>query len=202
MYPMGSSSRWWLNLDSSASPAYQGARQLKPTQVCNYTSSKRFDAWKRRKSMPEQLNQKTQGLTYLPEFNIVIFALLLNFPWEFLQVPFFEGMPTVEHWQGVKSCTQASIGDAVIMLVAFWCVAAFAGRYWLLRPKFAHIGSLVAVGVGITILIEKLAVSGGWVQSWSYSEQMLTAFGIGITPVLQWIVLPPLTIWFCKRQLV
>ncbi len=112
--------------------------------------------------MPEQLNQETQGLTYLPEFNIVIFALLLNFPWEFLQVPFYGGMPTAEHGQGVKSCTQATIGDAVIMLVAFWCVAAFAGRYWLLRPKFAHIGSLVAVGVGITILIEKLAVSGGW----------------------------------------
>ena len=151
--------------------------------------------------MPEQLNQETQGLTYLPEFNIVIFALLLNFPWEFLQVPFFEGMATAEHWQGVKSCTQATIGDAVIMLVAFWCVAAFAGRYWLLRPKFAHIGSLVAVGEGITIVIEKLAVSGVWVQSWSYSERMFTAFCIGITPVLQWIVLPPLTIWFCKRQL-
>ena len=94
-----------------------------------------------------------------------------------------------------------TIGDAVIMRVAFWCVAAFAGRYWLLRPKLAHIGSLVAVGVGITILIEKLAVSGGWVQGWSYSERMFTAFGIGITPVLQWIILPPLTIWFCKRQL-
>ena len=44
--------------------------------------------------MSEQLSQETRGLTYLPEFNIVIFALLLNFPWEFLQVPFYGGMPT------------------------------------------------------------------------------------------------------------
>ena len=61
-----------------------------------------------RKSMPEQLSQGPRGLTYLPEFNIVIFALLLSFPWEFLQVPFYGGMPAAEHWQGVKSCTQAS----------------------------------------------------------------------------------------------
>ncbi len=151
--------------------------------------------------MPEQLSPRIRGLTYLPEFNVVIFAFLLNFPWEFLQVPFYGGMPSAEHWQGVKSCAQATIGDAVIMLVAYWCVAGFAGRYWLLQPKLVHIGSLVAVGVGITVLIEKLAVSGSWVQGWSYSERMLMAFGVGITPVLQWIVLPPLTIWFCKRQL-
>ena len=149
----------------------------------------------------EPLSQEPQGLTYLPEFNIVVFAILLNFPWEFLQVPFYAGMPTADHWQGVKSCTQATLGDAVIMLVAYWCVAVVAGRYWLLRPKIAHIAALVAVGVGITIVIEKLAAAGAWVQGWSYSERMLTAFGIGIAPVLQWVILPPLTVWFCKRQL-
>jgi hypothetical protein len=151
--------------------------------------------------MPEQLSEQSQSLTYWPEFNIVIFALLLNFPWEFLQVPFYSGMPTAEHWQGVKTCTQATFGDAIIMLVAYWCVAAVAGRYWLLKPRIVHIASIVAVGVTITILIEKLAVSGAWVAGWSYSERMFTAFGIGLTPVLQWIILPPLTIWFCKRQL-
>lgn len=104
--------------------------------------------------MHAQLSHGSQGLTYWPECNIATFALLLNFPWEFLQVPFYGGMPTAEHWQGVKSCTQATIGDAVIMLVAYWCVAAFAGRYWLLRPKIVHVISPVAVGVGITILIE------------------------------------------------
>ncbi len=151
--------------------------------------------------MPGQLSHYSRALTYWPEFNIVVFAVLLNWPWEFLQVPFFIGMPAAEHWQGVKTCTRATFGDAVIMLVAYWSVAAVAGRYWLLRPRFVHIASLVAVGVAITVVIEKLAVSGAWVQGWSYSAQMPTAFGIGLTPVLQWIILPPLTVWFCKRQL-
>lgn len=31
-------------------------------------------------------------ITRLLEFSIAVFALLLNYPWEFLQVPLFEGM--------------------------------------------------------------------------------------------------------------
>lgn len=143
------------------------------------------------------------GLTYLPEFNIAVFAVLLNFPWEFLQVPFFSGMPAAEHWDGVVTCTRATLGDAVIMLVAYECVSLRAGRYWLLRPTWSRVGSFVAAGLVITVVIEKLAVSGLWMGGWSYAERMVIVplLGVGLTPVLQWLLLPPLAIWFSRRQL-
>lgn len=46
-----------------------------------------------------------------PEFNVVLFGLLVNLPWEFLQVPFFRGMETALHWAAVKECTAAAAGE-------------------------------------------------------------------------------------------
>lgn len=49
------------------------------------------------------------GILELPEFNVLLFAFLLNFPWEFLQVPFFRDMPAMDHWEAVRVCTQATV---------------------------------------------------------------------------------------------
>ena len=54
----------------------------------------------------------------LPEVNIAIFAFLLNFVWEFWQVPFFEGMPTAPHWEAIKFCTSATVGDVALALLS------------------------------------------------------------------------------------
>jgi hypothetical protein len=47
-------------------------------------------------------------------------------------VPFFEGMADAPHWEGVKFCTRATVGDTAIALIAFWGAAAVAGsRDWI-----------------------------------------------------------------------
>lgn len=153
--------------------------------------------------MPHDKVLPRNGLTYSPEFNIVVFAVLLNLPWEFLQVPFFAGMPSADHWSGVKTCARATLGDAVIMLVAYWGVALRAGRYWLARYRPVHVAAFVGIGVGITIAIERLALAGVWMDGWSYAETMLVVplLNVGVTPLLQWLVLPPIALWFSKRQM-
>jgi hypothetical protein len=150
-----------------------------------------------------QLRSAYSSITYSPEFNIAIFAMLLNWPWEFLQVPFFSEMQVAQHWEGVKTCTRATLGDTVIMLIAYWGVAVRQGRYWLLMPNFSNVAAFTGLGLAITIAIEKLAVSGLWMDGWSYSARMVLVpvLQVGLSPVLQWILLPPLAIWFCKRQL-
>lgn len=138
----------------------------------------------------------------LPELNVAIFAFLLNFVWEFWQVPFFRGMPTAPHWQGVKTCTVATLGDVGIALVAFWAVAAASrSRAWVIDPSAGEVGGFVAVGLAITIV-------GEWVftevlHQWAYASSMptLPLLGTGLTPVLQWMLLPPLIVWFVHRQL-
>lgn len=138
----------------------------------------------------------------LPELNVAVFAFLLNYPWEFLQVPFFAGMATAPHWDAVKFCTRATLGDAGIALVAFWAVAAAVrSRAWVLEPSLRAVLGFVAVGVTITVAFEWLATEV--LHRWAYapSMPMLPLLGTGLFPVLQWTVLPPLIVWFVRRQI-
>lgn len=143
-------------------------------------------------------------VTSLPEFSVVVFAFLLNFPWEFLQTPLFQRMVDAPHWEAVKICSTAALGDAVIMLAAYWVVAIVRGaRDWIVNPTRATVASFCGLGVMVTIGIERLAVSGRWVQAWTYSDAMplVPGIGVGASPLVQWLVLPPLVVWFVRRQL-
>ena len=140
----------------------------------------------------------------LPEFTVLLFAFLLNYPWEFIQAPLFEGMAGAPHWDAVMTCTQAAVGDAVIMLIAYWIVAGLGqGRAWPAAPAGRDLILLVAAGVGITAIIEVLALNGWWITQWSYSAAMpvLPGLGVGLVPLLQWVVLPPLVALLVRGQL-
>ena len=139
-----------------------------------------------------------------PEFSVFVFALLLNYPWELIQAPLFEGMAAAPHWEAVKVCTRATFGDGIIMLIAFWAVAvAVRSRRWLLNPRAWQVAAFIAVGVLITIVLEHFATrSSHPLWGWEYSSLMptLPVLGTGLTPLLQWIMLPGLVLWFSRRQ--
>ena len=145
------------------------------------------------------------ALTNLPEFNVFVFALLLNYPWELIQAPLYEGMAAARHWEAVKVCTRATLGDGAIMLLAYWVVAAAKrNRWWLLHPMAFERASFVAVGATVTIVLESLATQSDHAQwGWRYAEAMpiVPGIGVGLSPLLQWIILPLLLLWFVQRQL-
>ena len=146
--------------------------------------------------------QSQSGFAGIPELNVAVFSFLLNFVWEMWQIPFFASAPGDPHWVGVVACTRATFGDASISVVAFWCVAALArSRWWILDASPSQVAAFVAVGVVITIILEALAT--GPLERWSYAPLMptLPVLGTGVIPLLQWMLLPPLTIWFVRRQL-
>jgi hypothetical protein len=148
---------------------------------------------------------RRQGLRIvlsLPELNIVLFAFLLNFVWEMLQIPFFRGMTQAPHWDALLICLQATLGDVGIALAAFWTIAWLGrDRHWPTRPRPAQIAAFALVGLLITTAFEWLATQV-W-SLWSYSGlmPMIPFLGVGLVPLLQWIVLPPVVIWFVHRQL-
>lgn len=138
----------------------------------------------------------------LPELNIGIFAFLLSFPWEMLQSPFFQGMTTARHGEAVRICTLATLGDVGLMLVNFWIVAwVGGGRRWPLEPTVARVAGFTGLGLAATILFEILATQV-W-HRWHYSSLMPTIpmLEVGLIPLLMWGVLPPLFLWFVRRQL-
>jgi hypothetical protein len=137
-----------------------------------------------------------------PETNVALFAFLLNLPWELAQVPLFAGMPNAQHWTAVLTCGRATLGDGVVALVAFWAVAlAVWARAWVLAPTRGQVAGFVAVGVLITVVMERLAT--GPLGRWAYADAMpvVPVLEVGLSPLLQWIALPPLIVWFVRRQL-
>ena len=90
------------------------------------------------------------------------------------------------------------------MLAACWALAAARGnRNWIAMPDTAAVLLFSALGVLITVIIERLALAGFWIDSWTYSAAMpiVPGIGVGLSPLLQWGVLPPLVVWFVKRQI-
>lgn len=141
-------------------------------------------------------------LSISPEFNVVLFGFLLSYPWEFLQTPFYLNMAQAKHWSAVKLCSLAAMGDAIIMLLAFWLAAAFGRtRQWLLEPHARDVSVFMTFGVTATIVIEWVAARADW--GWRYSEMMpvVPVFGVGWVPLLMWLILPLIVIWFCRRQI-
>ena len=144
------------------------------------------------------------ALTGSPEFNLAMFALLLNFAWEILQAPLYVGMADLPHAQATVACLQATVGDMVIMLIAHGAVAVAArSRRWIVAASGWQLALFSAIGVAITGAIEWLATRGHWLQTWNYEPAMplLPGTGIGLAPLLQWVVLPLLTVWLVRRQL-
>jgi hypothetical protein len=142
------------------------------------------------------------SLPSTPEFNVLVFSFLLNLAWEVWQGPFFQGMADQPYWLGVKACTQTTFGDAGIALAAFWVTAFFATtRSWIMQPSRSDIAIFIGVGLVATIIFESLAI--GVLERWAYSDAMprLPVIGTGLLPLLQWLVIPPLVLWFVRRQI-
>ena len=137
-----------------------------------------------------------------PEFGVAVFSFLLHFVWEYLQAPTYAGMAELPHWEGVKLCTSATFGDVGFALTAFWAASAVArSRYWLVAPRLLHMLVYMVVGITLTVGFEFYYTQIS--MRWTYSDLMplVPPFGTGLSPLLQWLVTPPLVLWFTARQL-
>lgn len=129
-----------------------------------------------------------------------LFAFLLHFVWEMLQVPAYRGMSDARHWDAVKLCLRATLGDVGLTLLAYGATAAASRRRWWLDSMTATtLGGFVAIGLVLTILLEALNVYA--LHRWAYALGSQMILGVGITPLVQWVVLPPLTLWLAWRHL-
>lgn len=131
---------------------------------------------------------------------MAVFSFLLHFVWEFIQAPTYAGMVEMPHWDGIKMCTSATFGDVGFALTAFWLTALLArSRDWIWKPRAWQVLVFSAVGIGLTIGFEYYYTQIS--LRWTYSDLMplVPPFGTGLSPLLQWIVVPLLVIWFTQR---
>ncbi|MDZ4134609.1 MAG: hypothetical protein U1D06_03305 [Paracoccaceae bacterium] len=135
-----------------------------------------------------------------PETDLLILSFPMHFTWEFLQAPLFSSMQAATHMDGIRICLQAALGDMGIVLAAYWAVSILTGtRQWVSRPSRRAIVVWLVVGLAITIGIEFFSTE--IIGRWNYGASMprLPLIGTGIAPLLQWIVVPMLVLWYMRR---
>ena len=127
----------------------------------------------------------------------------LNLLWEIAQLPLYtlwsEGSPAFIAY-AVIHCT---LGDVAIgtlaLLIALIATRARAVQAWRWRQVALF---LVIPAVGYTALSEWInTIARG---SWAYSALMpivsLGGFELGLSPLAQWLVIPPIALWLARRR--
>ncbi len=82
-----------------------------------------------------------------------------------------------------------TLGDVLILLGAFWATAALfrSWRWPVTRSRLARV-FFTLFGLGYTIWSEWFNASVR--DSWAYAPEMPQVLGIGLSPILQWLVVP------------
>ncbi|WP_019531447.1 hypothetical protein [Dasania marina] len=147
--------------------------------------------------MTRDTNIKIKAIVLLPVVGVT--AFLFHFVWEMWQAPFYQGMSESSHWSSVILCSRASLGDAFIAMFAYLLVAWVSRNFaWIYKMKMGWCRIYIAIGLVITLILEYLATEV--FDRWQYSEIMpqLWGLGTGITPIIQWLIVPLVSLWAAR----
>ncbi|MGY9046863.1 MAG: hypothetical protein ACKVKF_07290 [Rhodobacterales bacterium] len=138
---------------------------------------------------------------HLPsEVDLLALSFVGHFAWEILQAPLFSSMSQVDHLAGIYICLKATLGDLAIALAAFWTAAILGrSRSWFTLPSRRATVVFFAVGLLLTIVLEYLhtEITGRW--AYDGAMPLLPVIGTGLAPILQWIFVPLLVLWYLRR---
>ncbi len=142
-----------------------------------------------------------RAVLYNPVLNFFFFSFILNATWEWLESPFFIDMTSDLNtiiWYRIH-CT---LGDSIILMIGYILMSFYYRNFsWVHNSNVKHHAIFVVMGTIYTLFSEYLNVYAN--NSWSYSDYMplLPFVNIGLVPLFQWIILPPVVIFITKRQI-
>lgn len=130
---------------------------------------------------------------------VMLFAYALHFAWEMAHGSLFSPMHGMPFWQATAWCARAAGWDVAITAAAYLTAALASRRLdWIRISARWPYAIYFAAGLSVTIVIERWAVSAG---RWTYRDAMPAIAGIGLTPLLQWVIIPALILVVLRRAL-
>ena len=145
--------------------------------------------------MPEG-NKFTAVLRRLAAWAIL--AAVLHLLWEVAQLPLYALGGDLDRARVTRYVLHCLAGDVLISTSNYVLTAiAFREWYWPERRPWGAGALAVTLGLAFTTASEwyNVYVLG----SWLYAPRMPTLVGIGVAPLLQWIIVPALMILLWRR---
>ncbi len=125
--------------------------------------------------------------------------------WEIAQLPLYTIWSTGTPREIAFAVFHCTIGDLMIATLSLvLALVCFGGAAWP-RERFTPVmAATLVTGIGYTVYSEWLNTAVR--KAWAYAELMptLPPFGTGLTPLLQWIIVPLLgfaAIWLRRRRM-
>ncbi len=119
---------------------------------------------------------------------VFVLAVPINYIWEIAQAPLFVEMEASIGWH----CFVASLGDGLLVILIYGTGALLRrDSAWFQQPVFRDYALILLLGAALAIVVEWVALHV--LQRWSYTTGMpiVPIVNIGLTPLLQMLVLPP-----------
>ena len=117
-------------------------------------------------------------------------ALPLNLVWESAHVPLYTISRDPEFARIAVAVLHCTAGDGLIALASYVIAGAvLRDANWTLSRPGAGAAITALLAVTFTIYSEWRNVYE--IGAWAYLPDMPLVFGIGLTPLLQWVVIPP-----------
>jgi hypothetical protein len=119
-------------------------------------------------------------------------AAIGHFFWEAGQLPLYTLSQTARPREIVTALIHCTGGDILITAITLAVAAALARLFRWRAFGWRMVSTAIMLGAAYTVFSEWLNVDIR--RSWSYTAAMpvLPLFGTGLTPLLQWLVIPGL----------
>ncbi len=131
-------------------------------------------------------------------FSVIIPANLI---WEFVHMPLYTIWNEGTWGEIVFAAVHCTGGDILIAMSALMLALMLSGRGWPFVAATRHTVTILAVvfGLGYTLFSEWLNIVIR--AAWAYSDLMpiIPVIDAGLSPVLQWIVIPLTAFWWAAR---
>lgn len=120
-------------------------------------------------------------------------AFGLNLTWEIAHLRLYTLWASADVLSVAWALFHCTLGDVAIALAMFTLAAIMLGaRDWPASHPWAG-GAIVVTGaLAYTVWSEWYNVNRA--GSWTYTASMPLVFGIGLSPLLQWLILPPVMV--------
>lgn len=122
-------------------------------------------------------------------------SLVSHLIWEIIQLPLYTIWSTASPHEIAFAVLHCTAGDLLIALATLMgSLAVIGDREWPNRGRLRIAGLTVFGGLIYTIFSEWL--NTGVRGSWAYSDLMptLPPIGTGLSPLLQWVLIPTLSL--------
>lgn len=120
-------------------------------------------------------------------------ALAVHTPWELAQLPLYALWQNPDALHIASHLIKTLLGD-VLIATGFYLVAGLVYGDMDWPPRHARRGAWLLAAVGFVFAACREGYHVYLADAWTYAPAMPLAFGIGITPLLQWLLLSPLMV--------